>query len=740
MQNLNLSVPADQLTELIGEYLKGNFEARAPERNGSTHPSVIALNQLGAELLQRQKEIEREKALWQEVVRHTRDLVYTVNSSSVKSLVVHPEYVSPRLKQLLGCAEGSACLMPQQWGEAIHPEDWVGYGATLEKAWQGVPGNCEYRVKDQRSGEYSWVLDNIWPAYDDQGRVVKVHGAVRDIAERKMQEETVSCALKEVSSTERMYYSAMKSNDPRKILALLIESLSSIPEVTDLQFYDYNHRDGALTVQSRRFEMPAIEPIVPSAQPDSILCNILYGNDIVILEEETKIQKLFQEFPAVAQIHAQTSGRHDLSEVKMFAALPIAYGCEIFGLITFIGDSPLPESCKHAMSRYIKRAAFAWSQIEAENKLNARGRFLETILENVPVEIAVFDQDHKYAYVNSKSIRNESMRKWIIGKDDYDYINKRQLDSTMADKRRETFLKARETGIEQEWIDEHPQPDGSRKYVLRHYSPFYVNGELRNVIGYGVDITRMKNAQLEREQLVKELGNRINQLMQFNSVVSHNLRAPVASIMGLCNLLDMSLNESEKDEVLEGIQATAHSMDAVLRDLTNVLQAQSSINQSLEKVELRGIIEKVKNNLLLQFKESGAEMEVSIAEEANEITSIKSYLHSIMFNLVANAIKYRNPGRQLTIAVEAAIEGDMLHIRVKDNGLGIDLERHGDSIFGLYKRFHYEVGGQGLGLHLSKAQTETLGGTISVESKAGEGSCFEVIIPRQYRGPLAELT
>ena len=105
----------------------------------------------------------------------------------------------------------------------------------------------------------------------------------------------------------------------------------------------------------------------------------------------------------------------------------------------------------------------------------------------------------------------------------------------------------------------------------------------------------------------------------------------------------------------------------------------------------------------------------------------KSYLESIFLNLLTNAIKYRDPVKQLRVTVATKVVEDSLIITFKDNGIGIDLNKSMDKIFGLYQRFHNYPDSKGLGLYLVKSQVESMGGTISVASIVGKGTTFTII-------------
>jgi signal transduction histidine kinase len=126
---------------------------------------------------------------------------------------------------------------------------------------------------------------------------------------------------------------------------------------------------------------------------------------------------------------------------------------------------------------------------------------------------------------------------------------------------------------------------------------------------------------------------------------------------------------------------------------------------------------------------------VQIAPEAAEIFSIKSYIKSILYNLVNNAIKYRSSGKDPLIEIGISKANEQIEIRVQDNGIGIDLVKYGHDIFGLYKRFHPSFEGKGLGLNMTKVQVESLGGSIQIASQPGEGTLFTICLP--VSGPKA---
>ena len=120
-------------------------------------------------------------------------------------------------------------------------------------------------------------------------------------------------------------------------------------------------------------------------------------------------------------------------------------------------------------------------------------KFNRIILDNIPADIAVFDKDHKYIYVNSKGLKEDKIKKWIIGKDDFEYCEYRGLDKSIAELRRTHFKNAIESKKQIEWVDEYQK--NKNIYVLRRFYPVYHNDEFVYMIGYGVDITELKASQ-----------------------------------------------------------------------------------------------------------------------------------------------------------------------------------------------------------------------------------------------------
>jgi len=240
------------------------------------------------------------------------------------------------------------------------------------------------------------------------------------------------------------------------------------------------------------------------------------------------------------------------------------------------------------------------------------------------------------------------------------------------------------------------------------------------------DITDVKVIALEREKITRDLMQHNNDLEQFTYIVSHNLRAPVANILGLADILkehDEDLDKDSKKEVVDRVYTSIKNIDTIIKDLNQILQARKPIDGKKEKIDFESLVIAVKTSLRNSIASENVKIICDFAAIDSMFTT-RSYLYSIFYNLASNSIKYRKTDIAPIIAITSRIIDDKIELRFKDNGKGIDLDKNAEKLFGLYKRFDTSVEGKGMGLFMVKTQVAALGGTIQIESKLGEGTEF----------------
>jgi PAS domain S-box-containing protein len=243
------------------------------------------------------------------------------------------------------------------------------------------------------------------------------------------------------------------------------------------------------------------------------------------------------------------------------------------------------------------------------------------------------------------------------------------------------------------------------------------------------DITQSKIAALERERITSDLIQHNQDLEQFTYIISHNLRAPVANIIGLSDMLkEHDLDIAAKIEVLDRVTLSIKNIDTVIQDLNHILQAREMVNEKKETVYFNDLLEAIKTSIHNIIESEKVQFNCSF-DEVDSLFTIRSYLYSIFYNLVSNSIKYRQTGIAPAITIKSHRLKNKIELRFKDNGKGIDLDKNAEQLFGLYKRFDTTMEGKGMGLFMVKTQVEALGGTIKIKSKLGEGTEFVILLP-----------
>lgn len=237
-------------------------------------------------------------------------------------------------------------------------------------------------------------------------------------------------------------------------------------------------------------------------------------------------------------------------------------------------------------------------------------------------------------------------------------------------------------------------------------------------------IKRTNDLQLSNQ----ELAQNVQQLEQYAYMTAHNLRAPVARILGLTNLLELSpeTDKSEWINILSKVKDEGDSLDAVIKDMNAIIELRKGTDIEFEEVDLEEKVTQAKRVLKNYLSESNSQITLDTSA-FKTFKSNPTYIESILYNLISNAVKYRKEDSPCTIKISTEIVDEQKIIHISDNGIGIDLNKYGNQLFGMYKRFHVHIEGKGLGLFLVKSQMEIMGGEIQVKSKPGEGTTFSLV-------------
>ncbi|HEU5289516.1 MAG TPA: tetratricopeptide repeat protein [Cyclobacteriaceae bacterium] len=232
---------------------------------------------------------------------------------------------------------------------------------------------------------------------------------------------------------------------------------------------------------------------------------------------------------------------------------------------------------------------------------------------------------------------------------------------------------------------------------------------------------------LELRKTNDELVKHNNELLQFSYTVSHNLRGPVARLLGLSSLMITEKDTNQAKQWVNLISKTTGELDVIIKDLSKILELRREPHHFRDHVDLAAEWQKSIN--LLADSLTGTEQITADFQSLRVLVTVRAMVQSVFYNLLSNALKFRSPDRPLEIGASSEIIGEFAIITVTDNGLGFDMDLYKDKIFRLYTRFHSHVEGRGLGLYLIKSQLEVVRGSIAVQSTPGKGTRFQVTIP-----------
>ncbi|TQI70807.1 PAS domain S-box-containing protein [Gramella sp. Hel_I_59] len=263
-------------------------------------------------------------------------------------------------------------------------------------------------------------------------------------------------------------------------------------------------------------------------------------------------------------------------------------------------------------------------------------------------------------------------------------------------------------------------------------------GSLSGVICIFSDISRLKKSENKLRELNENLTSYTNELVsankgleQFSYIVSHNLRAPVANIIGISEIIaDEDIDSDMRDKLQCDMLNNVKRLDTVVRDLNNILKVKADYNNSRELVDFQCLTDNVIHMTGALISEDQVTIKTNFSDFKSMLTS-RSYLHSVFYNIILNSIKYKHPERELILQISSRSGKEFNTLTFLDNGLGIELGKNREELFELYKRHHHHIEGKGMGLFMVKTQLDLIGGKISLESEPNEWTKITIQFPNK---------
>ncbi|MEQ8927303.1 MAG: ATP-binding protein, partial [Fulvivirga sp.] len=268
----------------------------------------------------------------------------------------------------------------------------------------------------------------------------------------------------------------------------------------------------------------------------------------------------------------------------------------------------------------------------------------------------------------------------------------------------------------------------TRHFEIKTF-PIFQDNEVRGVSIFSSDITERIESQnrLENQNIMLKKVNQ--ELDSFVYSASHDLKAPLASVLGLINISRMEKSLKEKEKYYSMMETSIKRLDQFIKDIIDYSRNARTENIS-EKVDLKEIIESVFEDLRYIYKKEKVEVKLDLDLKA-DVYSDPMRLKVIIRNILSNALKYGcTKPKNNVIEIEASAGKKKVNISIKDFGPGIN-KKHHDKLFDMFYRASESTSGTGLGLYIVKETVTKLGGQVSVSSEPKQGTTFSVQLPNE---------
>lgn len=236
------------------------------------------------------------------------------------------------------------------------------------------------------------------------------------------------------------------------------------------------------------------------------------------------------------------------------------------------------------------------------------------------------------------------------------------------------------------------------------------------------NITHKKKQEEERNQLLTNLTKTNKDFKQFTYTTSHDLRSPVNNLLSIFSLLDVSKIKDQKTlELLNILKLASERLSHTVNNYVDVVIEKDNLHLNTEELDIEESLNDILNSIQSLIINSKAKIETDFSA-LKKVNFNKLYLQSIFLNLITNSIKYAKLDCSPKISINTTIINGTKQLIVADNGIGFDMDKVKDKVFGLQEKFHNHTDSKGIGLYLVYNHITSLGGSVTLESKVNEGS------------------
>ncbi|MCM4155359.1 PAS domain S-box protein [Gramella sp. AN32] len=364
------------------------------------------------------------------------------------------------------------------------------------------------------------------------------------------------------------------------------------------------------------------------------------------------------------------------------------------------------------------------AQIAAKQKLIENEKRFRSLVENSNEIILIINVQGEAIYFTPSLKRITGYDSLSLsGADIFSMIHPQEKESVL-----EKFMEANENPGT-------PITDVVMRMKTKFDNYIWVNATITNLLneksidGYVVnlrDVTGKMEAEINLNKSYDFVMEQNKRLLNFAYIVSHNLRSHSSNFQSILELYEIDGNKDDKTCYINMLHKVSENLNQSLHDLNEVVSINTNLNIVAAPIKVRDYLIKSIDVLSLQIDRKRGKIINDIPEEM-VVNFNPAYMESILLNFITNALRYSHQERDPVIKISAEKISDKWIMEIRDNGIGIDLDKYGEKVFGLYQTFTSNAESRGVGLFISKNQIEAMGGEIKIESCINKGTIFKIL-------------
>lgn len=584
-------------------------------------------------------------------------------------------FYSPKWWKNIGYDDNELVNINNYWEKIVHPNDIERVLSVINEAKLSNRNTFEVEFKAKhKDGHFVPMFSRGYILRNEEGKVIRVSGSDMVLTERKIAEN------------------------------LLIENQRKLQIAQKIAFlgnYEIDIIDFKFQASQTTLDILGID--------ENYIKSVNDFDKLIYFEDQEKVRYYYQR-----------KSNDDVVYTREFRIVN-----NKTGIIRWISDfSNIEFNENNEATRVIGAIQDISDRKNIEFDILNNETKYRSLIENMDLGILEVDNDEMITKAYPKFCE-------LIGYSESELLGKNTLEILLPNKIIQNDFKKikveRAKGISSAYEIQIMHKNGELIDVIISGTPLFdKNGKVYGSIGIHYNISERKKIEFELEKSFELVTSQNKRLLNFSHIVSHNLRSHSSNISSLLNMLNVADSEEDKKEIIDHLNTVSNLLNETLSNLNEVVSVQNNLEVEVEAIQVNGQIDKTLVLLKSQIELKNIQIINQISDDVF-VNFNTSYFESIVFNLLSNAVKYTKSNTESYVKLSSFIKNGKIGLSFEDNGIGIDLDKNGKKLFGMYKTFNGNNDARGIGLFITKDQIETLGGKIEVISELGIGTTFKIL-------------